>query len=120
MELFENPRKKFLRKFTVLLPVLFLIMVSLVFSAGINYTSGETLQKEQQILEQALRNGTVRSYALNGRYPESLDQLLSEYHISYDTARFVVEYIPNGSNLFPSISVIPLSRSVSDRKEAVS
>lgn len=111
MELFENPRKKFLRKFTVLLPLLFLIVIGILFSAGINYTSAETLQKEQQILEQALQNGAIRSYALNGRYPESLEQLLDDYHITYDSSHFVVEYIPNGSNLFPSISVIPLSTS---------
>ena len=32
----------------------------------------------------------------------------ADYHITYDTEKFVVEYIPNGSNLLPSISVLPL------------
>ena len=32
----------------------------------------------------------------------------ADYHITYDMEKFVVEYIPNGSNLLPSISVLPL------------
>jgi len=34
-----------------------------------------------------------------------------DYHITYDKTKFVVEYVPNGSNLLPSISVIALSGS---------
>ena len=41
-------------------------------------------------------------------------------HITYDSSRCVIEYVPNGSNLFPMISVIPLSVSFSNRKEAAS
>ena len=65
----------------------------------------------QNALEQALKNGAIRTYALTGTYPESLSQLLSDYHITYDKTKFVVEYVPNGSNLLPSISVIALSGS---------
>ena len=56
--------------------------------------------------KQALKNSAVRSYAMTGEYPEDLAQLLNDYHITYDKNRFIVEYIPNGSNLLPSISVI--------------
>lgn len=109
MALFESPRKKLLRRIRILLPILFLALLCLVFWVGISRTSSDTLAKEQQTLEQALRNGAVHAYALSGRYPESLDVLLSDYHITYDRSRFVVEYVPSGSNLFPMISVIPLS-----------
>lgn len=71
--------------------------------------SGRT--QEQDALEQALKNGAIRTYALTGTYPESLSQLLLDYHITYDKTKFVVEYVPNGSNLLPSISVIALSGS---------
>ena len=76
--------------------------------------------KEQQALEQALEQGAIRTYALSGQYPQSLNELLEDYHITYDHSHFVVEYMPNGSNLLPSISVIPLSDSFSLRKEAAS
>ena len=66
-------------------------------------------EKEQVTLTQALEGGAVRTYALTGRYPQSLDELLSDYHITYDSEKFVVEYVPNGSNLLPSISVLPVN-----------
>ena len=59
----------------------------------------------------ALKASAVRTYALTGEYPENLSQILRDYHITYDKSKFVVEYVPNGSNLLPSISVIALSGS---------
>ena len=100
MELFDSHRKKFLR---------FLILISSIFFISVSFASDETLHKEQQALEQALENGAIRSYAMNGQYPESLDQILNDYHITYDRSRFVVEYTANGSNLLPYKSVILLS-----------
>lgn len=105
MELFDSHRKKFLRRFSLLLPLCFLILISSIFFISVSFASDETLHKEQQALE----NGAIRSYAMNGQYPESLDQILNDYHITYDRSRFVVEYTPNGSNLLPYISVILLS-----------
>ena len=104
MELFDSHRKKFLRRFSLLLPLYFLILISSIFFISVSFASDETLHKEQQALEQALENGAIRSYAMNGQYPESLDQILNDYR-----SRFVVEYTPNGSNLLPYISVILLS-----------
>lgn len=109
MELFDSRRKKILRKLSLLFPIFFLILVCCVFFFSINFTSKEALYKEQQTLQQALENGAIRSYALNGQYPESLEQLLQEYHITYDQTHFVVEYTPNGTNLLPHISVILLT-----------
>ena len=111
MELFESRRKKFLRGFLLLFPVLLLILACILFVAGISHTSGQALQKEQDALEKTLKASAVRTYALTGEYPEDLSQILHDYHITYDKSKFVVEYVPNGSNLLPSISVIALSGS---------
>ena len=67
--------------------------------------------QEQNALEQTLKSCAVRTYAMTGEYPEDLSQLLDDYHITYDKTRFVVEYVPNGSNLLPSVSVIALNGS---------
>ena len=111
MELFESRRKKFLRGFLLLFPVLLLILACILFVAGISHTSGQALQKEQDALEKTLKASAVRTYALTGEYPEDLSQILRDYHITYDKSKFVVEYVPNGSNLLPSTSVIALSGS---------
>ena len=111
MELFESRRTKFLRAFFLLFPALLLVLSCTLFVAGVRSPSDQAVHKEQDALEQALKNGAIRTYALTGTYPESLSQLLSDYHITYDKTKFVVEYVPNGSNLLPSISVIALSGS---------
>ncbi|MDC7289002.1 hypothetical protein NXH76_14420 [Blautia schinkii] len=109
MDLFESPAKKIRRQLGYLLPALLLIALCALFLSGINRTSVETLKNEQVTLEQALQKGAVRVYALTGRYPQSLSQLLDDCGITYDHEKFVVEYVANSSNLLPMISVIPLS-----------
>ena len=59
MELFDSHRKKFLRRFSLLLPLCFLILISSIF-ISVSFASDETLHKEQQALEQALENGAIR------------------------------------------------------------
>lgn len=108
MELFESRRKKILRSLLLLFPVLLLAAVCILFAAGVSHTSGQALEREQNALEQTLKNSAVRTYAMTGEYPESLSQILNDYHITYDRTKFVIEYVPNGSNLLPSISVITL------------
>ena len=109
MKLFESRKEKFFKNITLLFPLFLLLCVGLVFFIAIVQTSDTTIQKEQSALLQTLENGAVRTYALKGQYPESLDELLSDYHIIYDSSRFVIEYVPNGSNLLPSISVLPVN-----------
>lgn len=79
------------------------------FYVGISYAGRETITQEQTSLRQALEQGAIRTYALTGHYPQSLDELLQDYNISFDADKFVVEYVPNGSNLLPSVSVLVLS-----------
>lgn len=109
MDLFESPSKKIFRQLRLILPIALLMVLCVIFLVGINRTSQETLKKEQASLELALQKGAVRTYALTGRYPQSLSTLLNDYGITYDHEKFVVEYVANGSNLLPMISVIPLS-----------
>lgn len=109
MDLFETRRTRAGRKLRGLLPVIVLTVLCLIFYLGISYAGRETISQEQTSLRQALEQGAIHTYALTGNYPQSLDELLQDYHISYDTDKFVVEYVPNGSNLLPSVSVMVLS-----------
>lgn len=107
MNIFEKRSVKIRKSAKLLIPVLLLVLIAGVFSLSVNRISGDTLTKEQATLEQALRHGAVKTYALTGQYPESLSALLEDYRITYDSTRFIVDYIPNGANLFPMISVLP-------------
>ena len=109
MDIFETRLIRVRRIFRFIVPILFAAVLCLIFYLGIARTQTDSLEKEQVTLTQALEEGAIRTYALTGRYPESLDELLSDYHITYDSEKFVVEYVPNGSNLLPSISVLPVN-----------
>lgn len=109
MDIFETRLIRIRRIFRFIVPILFAAVLCLIFYLGIARTQTDSLEKEQVTLTQALEGGAIHTYALTGRYPQSLDELLSDYHITYDSEKFVVEYVPNGSNLLPSISVLPVN-----------
>ena len=56
MELFESRRTKFLRAFFLLFPALLLVLSRTLFVAGVSSTSDQAVHKEQDALEQALKN----------------------------------------------------------------
>lgn len=120
MKLFESRKEKFIKNITLLFPLFLLLCIGFVFFIVVGRTSDTTIQKEQSALLQSLEKGAIRTYALKGQYPENLDELLSDYHITYDSSRFVIEYVPNGSNLLPSISVITLTGTHSERRNTAS
>lgn len=107
MNIFEKRSAKYKNLIRILLPLFLLVLICSVFVISFNKITTETTAREQATLEQALRHGAVHTYALTGQYPESLSELLTEYHITYDQERFIVDYTPNGSNLFPMIFVLP-------------
>ena len=109
MDLFETKQMKFRRRARALFPIVAIAALCLIFYLGISYAGRETISQEQVSLRQALEQGAIRTYALTGHYPQSLDELLQDYNISYDTDKFVVEYVPSASNLLPSVSVLVLS-----------
>ncbi|MCI8659007.1 MAG: hypothetical protein HFG54_01995 [Lachnospiraceae bacterium] len=60
---------------------------------------------------QTLRNGITRAcvqcYAIEGRYPPSVQYLEDHYGIQIDEDRYYVFYDGFASNLMPDITVIP-------------
>ncbi len=82
------------------------LFVLLLFLWGISSISGISSREEEDTLRQALVESAVHCYALNGYYPESLEDLTKDYGILYDSQRFVVDYRPQGENLMPEITVI--------------
>lgn len=107
MKIFEKKSKILSLRILHLLPALLPVLLCILLYWGISRVSDASLEQECTTLTQALRSGTVHTYALTGRYPESLTELLERNAITYDNEKFLIEYVPNGANLFPSISVIP-------------
>jgi hypothetical protein len=66
------------------------------------------LDEEIRIAEEAVVRATVQCYALEGRYPESMDYLAENYGLAMDRDKFVYHYEVNGENMMPLIKVFPL------------
>lgn len=61
---------------------------------------------QKQSLEKALYRGIMECYAMEGRYPQSVDYLVDEYHIIYDENTFEIDYEIVASNIMPSVLVL--------------
>lgn len=68
--------------------------------------SEQTLDEQKRSLETALHRNIVHCYAVNGYYPESLEDLLRYYPLVYDESLFLIHYQPIASNLMPDVTVI--------------
>lgn len=80
-----------------------------VLTLGISSVSETADKSYAESLQLALKRSAVHCYAMEGRYPESLDYLKEHYAISWNPEKYVVDYEITGSNLMPSITVIPLN-----------
>lgn len=85
----------------------FLICVTACI-AEISSVSEQTSQAELENLQTALERSVVHCYATEGIYPESLDYLQEHYGITWNKEKYVVDYEIIGSNMKPTITIIPL------------
>lgn len=74
--------------------------------SGIASVSASTAKQQKSSLEEALRRDIVTCYALEGRYPQSLDYLKEHYGLIYDEDKYVISYEVLGSNLMPDVKVM--------------
>lgn len=92
--------------------ILFSLILALVLTAafplGISHMDRQRRQEGVRRLEEALRQGAVTCYALDGVYPADLACLLNRCGLIYDQDRYVVHYQLPASNLMPDITVLEL------------
>ena len=104
MHLYEK-RSGFRWKGLVITVVAFAAVI-LLFSSLMGQT-GETANREQTtLLETAIRNAAVTSYATEGKYPATLEEIVRTYGVVIDHDRFYVRYEIFGTNIMPDIYVI--------------
>lgn len=77
---------------------------------GVASLSDTSEKSQADSLLQALKRSAVHCYAVEGRYPESLDYLKEYYGIHWNPEHYAVDYEVFASNLMPSITVIPLNQ----------
>lgn len=59
-----------------------------------------------RVLEDAVRRAAVSCYAIEGRYPDTLDYLTENYGVYIDDDDYTVFYEVFASNIMPDVTVI--------------
>jgi len=91
-----------------ILPVIFTVAIMVMVVFGLQQTSESSSAEGLRILEDSLRRAVVMNYAIEGRYPESIEYIEQNFGIHIDRTRYAVHYRIFASNILPEITVVPL------------
>lgn len=86
--------------------ILLFVVLFCAFIFGISLISNETTEKQSESLELAISRSIAHCYAAHGFYPESLDYIIDNYGISYDSDKYFIDYNVIGENMFPDVTII--------------
>jgi len=104
--IFRKTAFDFLR--AAVLPVLFTVVVMIMVVLGLRQTDESSSAEGLRILEDSIRRAVVMSYAIEGRYPASIEYIEENFGIYIDRTKYVVHYSIFASNILPDITVILL------------
>lgn len=82
----------------------FVSMIAIFLAAVLNF-SQQAKERGADTLRDALRRASVQCYAIEGRYPPSVEYLEENYGIQIDRKRYDVFYSGFASNFMPDITV---------------
>lgn len=109
----ELPRKKRLLP-SLLFSFLALAAALFLFVFSIRAMQDRTGENQLSTLSSAIKRASVQCYAIEGRYPPSVEYLEEHYGIVIDHEQYQVFYDGWASNIMPDITVVP--REPSGRK----
>ena len=79
-----------------------------LFTVGTGSVAQRTKEENLNALVEAVRRASVQCYAIEGRYPPSVEYLEDHYGISIDRNAYNVFYSGWASNIMPDITIIPI------------
>lgn len=100
----NHPENSYKRN--ILISIVIFFVVFFCFQLALSSLSKHTEEEELQTLKAALSRDITQCYAVEGRYPESLDYLKKNYGLHYDETRYFIDYQPLGSNILPEVTII--------------
>ena len=89
-----------------LAPLVFTVVIMGMILYGLDQTEQSSKSEGLRVLEESIRRAVVVSYAVEGRYPESIEYLENNYGIRIDRTKYAVHYSIFATNLMPDITVI--------------
>ena len=70
--------------------------------------AGRTGGREEENLKKAVTRASVQCYAIEGRYPPSVEYLEENYGVQINRKKYNVFYDGFASNVMPEINIIPI------------
>lgn len=84
--------------------IVFLAVVML-FGTLLAFATRRNAAREAALLDSAIRRAVVTCYAVEGKYPPSLEYLTENYGVRVDETRYAVFYDVFAENVMPTITV---------------
>ncbi|SEU12853.1 hypothetical protein [Enterocloster lavalensis] len=103
----RSRRRKSQTKGYLLSAAALLLLVG-VFAVGALSFAGKAGQKGEESLHRAVTRASVQCYAIEGRYPPSVEYLEENYGVRIDRDRYNVFYNGFASNVMPEIVINPI------------
>lgn len=88
------------------LPLIAFVVLFVLFFRGVSSVSEQTTERQLTSLKTAITRDINHCYAVEGTYPPSVDYLIEHYGLTYDKEQFMVDYIFEGSNIYPNVTVL--------------
>ena len=89
-------------------PIIFTLAVVGMIAFGLSETQESSKSEGLRVLKESITRATVKCYAIEGSYPDTVAYIEDRYGIHIDRTRYAVFYEIIASNLFPEITVIEL------------
>ncbi len=90
--------------------VLFFLIVIIAFLFGISYISSTSSRDQKDILTDAVSKDIIHCYAIEGYYPPNLAYIEEHYGLTYDKSKYMVDYVPVGDNIMPSVTIVEINK----------
>ena len=114
MHLFSKSKRRYVGP--VLSIVLFLAVILAAWMA-LGNTQDRSSGEQSKFLKDALRRAAVTCYAIEGRYPPTLEYVVANYGVVINKDRFIVKYSAFAENIMPSIRVLELGKEAADESD---
>lgn len=88
--------------------VIFFVGIIALFLFGISFISSTSKKDQHQVLSDAVNKDIIHCYAVEGYYPPSLKYIEDHYGLTYDKSRYLVDYVPVGDNIMPSVTIVEI------------
>lgn len=90
----------------VLITVICIAAAAALFLYAMNRVDSGSINKQEESLEEAVNRDITICYAEEGRYPASLEYIVDNYGLTYDSDMFTVKYQVRGANIRPYVTII--------------